>query len=262
MRVTASGLGCPTWPECVDGSLTPTTTQTQTWHKYIEFGNRTLTFILTLLAIAAVIAGVVAWRKRQRRDLFALSFIPIAGTVAQAVLGGITVLTGLNPLVVAAHFLLSLAIIAGVSILVQRSMSVEHSTAPGIIVTATWIEVALAGAVAVLGTIVTGSGPHSGDAAAGRLALDPRLVSWLHADVVLLFIGLLIGLLVAAAVARISGAARAWLITMLAIAIVQGCIGYTQYFTGLPWLLVSVHALGAALLWMSSWFAALSLRVR
>ena len=262
VRVTASGLGCPTWPECVDGSLTPTTTQTQTWHKYIEFGNRTLTFILTLLAIAAVIAGVVAWRKRQRRDLFALSFIPIAGTVAQAVLGGITVLTGLNPLVVAAHFLLSLAIIAGVSILVQRSMSVEHSTAPGIIVTATWIEVALAGAVAVLGTIVTGSGPHSGDAAAGRLALDPRLVSWLHADVVLLFIGLLIGLLVAAAVARISGAARAWLITMLAIAIVQGCIGYTQYFTGLPWLLVSVHALGAALLWMSSWFAALSLRVR
>ena len=260
VRVTASGLGCPTWPECVEGSLTPTSTQTEQWHKYIEFGNRTLTFVLGLLAIASLVAGFVAWKRMQRKDVFILSAVPLAGTLAQAILGGITVLTGLHPLVVAAHFLLSLAIIAGVVVLVHRASGRNATPAPNVIAAFSWLLVVLAGLVAGLGTIVTGSGPHSGDADAGRLDLDPRLISWLHADVVLLFLGLAVGLLIALSVAHIAGQSRAWLVALLAIGITQGVIGYTQYFTGLPWLLVSVHALGAALLWMSAWFVALSLK--
>ena len=109
VRVTGSGLGCPTWPQCTEGSLVPTATQTEAWHKYVEFGNRTLTGVLGLLAIAAIV-GAIVWRRRsgvRRRPILWLSVIPLAGTVAQAVLGGITVLTGLNPVTVALHFLLS-----------------------------------------------------------------------------------------------------------------------------------------------------------
>ena len=115
VRVTGSGLGCPTWPQCTEGSLVPTATQTEAWHKYVEFGNRTLTGVLGLLAIAAIV-GAIVWRRRsgvRRRPILWLSVIPLAGTVAQAVLGGITVLTGLNPVTVALHFLLSAAIVAG-----------------------------------------------------------------------------------------------------------------------------------------------------
>lgn len=260
VRVTASGLGCPTWPECVSGSLTPTSTQTEQWHKYIEFGNRTLTFVLGLLAIAAIVVGVLAWRNFARKDILWLSFIPIAGTVAQAVLGGITVLTGLNPLVVAAHFLLSLAIIAGTVILVARAAHHPREGAPTLLRVAIWADVAIVGIIAAFGTIVTGSGPHSGDPRAGRLELDPRLLSWLHADVVLLFLGLTVGLLIVVGVINIHGRTKRWLVTLLVIAVVQAAIGYSQYFTQLPWALVSIHALGASLLWMSVWFVALATR--
>ena len=258
VRVTASGLGCPTWPECVDGSLTPTSAQTELWHKYVEFGNRTLTFVLGLLAVAAIVVGIIAWRRFRRRDIFWLSLIPLAGTMAQAVLGGVTVLTGLNPLVVAAHFLLSLAIIAGVVILVNRASSASGVALPKLLRVFIWIEVFLVGMVAVLGTIVTGSGPHSGDPEVGRLELDPRLLSWLHADVVLLFLGLTVGLLIAMTLLGINGRTKRWMLAVLVIAVLQGTIGYTQYFTHLPWVLVSVHVLGAGLLWMSVWFAALT----
>ncbi len=111
VRITASGLGCPTWPECVDGSITPTSAQEESWHKYIEFGNRLLTFVLVLLAVAAIVAALADGRRRRagglpsRRALTLLAFVPILGTVAQAVLGGITVLTGLHPLTVGAHLL-------------------------------------------------------------------------------------------------------------------------------------------------------------
>jgi cytochrome c oxidase assembly protein subunit 15 len=250
VRITESGLGCPTWPECVDGSITPTAMQEESWHKYVEFGNRLLTFVLLILAIAAVVAALVDRRRRRqlmlppRPALTLLAFVPIAGTVVQAVLGGITVLTGLHPLTVGAHFLVSMAIIAGVMALVSRSADAGDQPVTWLVATPvrvlTWLLVA-----------VTGSGPHSGDAMAERLALDPRTVSWLHADVVLLFLGLLIGLLVATALvkapARLSK--RAWL--LLGIALTQGLIGYTQYFTGLPELLVIIHVLGAVLVWIA-----------
>ena len=201
VRVTGSGLGCPTWPECVDGSITPTSEQTETWHKYVEFGNRTLTGVLLLLAVAAI-AGAVMWRRREgvrRPWVMWLAAVPLIGTLAQAVLGGVTVLVDLHPMAVASHLLLSMAVIAACVALVQ--FSGEPGDPPGTPVTRTATRylgnalIAVTSVIIVMGTVVTGSGPHAGDSRTVRLDLDPRLVSWLHADVVLLFIGLLIGML-------------------------------------------------------------------
>ncbi len=272
VRITESGLGCPTWPECVDGSIAPTNQQTESWHKYIEFGNRLLTFILLALAIAAIVAGLLDRRRRARAQqeprntLLILSGVPLAGTVVQAVLGGITVLTGLNPLTVGAHFLVSMAIIAGVVALVVRSGDPGDRplipAVPSPVRVLAWLLVGVSGVVVVLGVLVTGSGPHSGDEAAQRLGLDPRTISWLHADVVLLFLGLLVGLIIALALVQSPTAARRRTWLLLAIALAQGFIGYTQYFTGLPELLVILHVIGAVGVWITCLFIPPALRTR
>lgn len=272
VRITESGLGCPTWPECVDGSIAPTADQSESFHKYIEFGNRLLTFVLVILAIAALAAALIDRRRRRRAGLpprpvlFVLAAIPIVGTVAQAVLGGITVLTGLHPATVAAHFLLSMVIIAGVTALVVRSGDPGDRPiawlAPRPVRLLAWLLVAISALVVFLGVLVTGSGPHSGDDTAERLALDPRTVSWLHADVVLLFLGLTIGLLVTLSVLRGPRLAlrRAWI--LLGVSLAQGVVGYVQYFTGLPELLVGLHVLGACLVWIATLFIPSALRTR
>ena len=258
VRLTASGLGCPTWPQCVPGSFTPVAHQAQAWHKDVEFGNRLLTFALVILAVAAVaIALVDAVRARRnqravRRDIVALAFIPILGTVAQAVLGGITVLTGLNPLTVGAHLLVSMAIIAGTVALVARASSPvpRAPIVPGAIRALAWALLIDAAAVVSVGVIVTGSGPHAGDAASSRLSLDTRMVAWFHADLVLLLLGLTVGLLVALVVTHGPRSARRRVLAVLLIALAQGALGYTQYFLGVPELLVALHVTGAVLLWV------------
>ena len=273
VRITGSGLGCPTWPECVEGSIAPTSQQEESWHKYVEFGNRLLTFVLVILAVAAIVAALVDARRRRRLGatrrpvLVVLAAVPLLGTVAQAVLGGITVLTGLHPATVSAHFLLSMAIIAGVVALVARSGDTGDQPVIWLAVrpirVLAWLLVAVSALVVMLGVIVTGSGPHSGDDdVSHRFPIDPRTISWLHADVVLLFCGLLIGLLVALTVAGGPSRARrrAWL--LLAVSLAQGAIGYTQYFTGLPELLVALHVLGACLVWIASLSIPLALRTR
>jgi cytochrome c oxidase assembly protein subunit 15 len=272
VRITESGLGCPTWPECVDGSIAPTAAQEESWHKYIEFGNRLLTFVLVILAVAAIVAALVDRRRRRREGLpgrpvlMVLAAIPIVGTVAQAVLGGITVLTGLHPSTVAAHFLLSMVIIAGVSALVVRSGDAGDRPlawlVPRPVRVLAWLLVAVSALVVLLGVLVTGSGPHSGDDSAERLGLDPRTVAWLHADVVLLFLGLTIGLLVTLSVLHGPRLAlrRGWI--LLGIALSQGAIGYVQYFTGLPEVLVGLHVLGACLVWIATLFIPPALRTR
>ena len=268
VRVTGSGLGCPTWPECVDGSITPTSEQTETWHKYVEFGNRTLTGVLLLLAVAAI-AGAVMWRRRdgvRRPWVMWLAAVPLVGTLAQAVLGGVTVLVDLHPMAVASHLLLSMAVIAACVALVQ--FAGEPGDPPGTSVTSTATRylgnalIAVTSVIIVMGTVVTGSGPHAGDSRTVRLDLDPRLVSWLHADVVLLFIGLLIGMLALLYVDTSSATARrrAWWVVVFAV--LQAGIGYLQYFTGLPWVLVTVHLLGASLVWISVWRLRFSLTRR
>jgi len=273
VRITGSGLGCPTWPECVDGSYVPTNRQAESWHKYVEFGNRLLTFVLAAAAIAAIVAALVDRHRRRtsglerRTTLTVLACVPLAGTVVQAVLGGITVLTGLNPATVAAHFLVSMALVAVCVLLVVRSG--ENGDTPVVrtvhsaVQLLTWGLVAATAVVVFLGVITTGSGPHSGDAdVEARFFFDPRTVAWLHADSVFLFLGLTVGLLVAASVSRAPSALirRTWLV--LGIALVQGVIGYTQYFTGLPELLVTIHVLGAIAVWIAVWFLPPTLRTR
>ena len=273
VRVTGSGLGCPTWPECVEGSYTPTAGQPEAWHKYVEFGNRLLTFALVALAIAAIIAALRDRRARrgaglpQRNVIVVLAVVPFLGTLAQAVLGGVTVITGLHPATVSAHFLLSMAIIAGTVALVVRSGDPGDRPltplVPRPVTLMAWALVAVSAAVVFLGVLVTGSGPHSGDAESeNRFSFDPRTISWLHADLVLLFVGLVIGLLVVLSILRPDGRAlrRTWL--LLGIAVTQGALGYTQYFTGLPEALVILHVLGACLVWVTVLFIPAALRTR
>lgn len=262
VRLTGSGLGCPTWPECVDGSLVPTEQQAESWHKYVEFGNRLLTFVLAALAIAAIL-GAWRWARQRRsaglaarRPVTLLAAVPLVGTVVQAVLGGVTVLTGLHPATVAAHFLVSIAIIAGVTILVARAgESGDEPVTPTVrpqIRALAWALVAVAAAVIIIGTIVTGSGPHAGDAGVdARFGFDQRLVAWLHADVVLLFVGLQIGLLIALSLTDHPAKVRGRAIHLLGVTVINGLVGYSQLAAGLPWLLVAIHMLLACLLWIA-----------
>jgi cytochrome c oxidase assembly protein subunit 15 len=273
VRLTGSGLGCPTWPQCVEGSYTPTSRQPEAWHKYVEFGNRMLTFVLVILAIAAVLAAWWDARARRRAGrptrpvIMMLALIPIIGTVAQAVLGGVTVLTGLHPVTVSAHFLLSMVIVAGVVALVVRAADPGDQPitplVPRLVTGLAWALVTVSAVLVLLGVLVTGSGPHSGDARSeNRFSFDPRTISWLHADVVLLFLGLLIGLLVVLMVIKAPRKAlrRTWL--LLAITLVQGALGYVQYFSGLPIVLVTIHVLGSGLVWVTVLFIPAALRLR
>jgi cytochrome c oxidase assembly protein subunit 15 len=273
VRLTGSGLGCPTWPQCAEGSYIPTARQAESWHKYVEFGNRLLTFVLAALAIAALV-GAWTWWRRQRRSsgrargtVLALATIPLIGTVVQAVLGGVTVLTGLNPWAVSAHFLVSMGIIAGCVILVVRSGDPGDAPVTSLVrPEVRWLARALVvvtAVVVVLGVIVTGSGPHSGDADTEvRFGVDPRTVSWLHADAVLLFLGLTVGLLVALRVTHAPSRAVRLTLLLLAVSLAQGLIGYAQYFSGLPWVLVALHMLGACLVWALAIFVVLSMSSR
>jgi protoheme IX farnesyltransferase len=200
VRLTASGLGCPDWPECVPGSITPTADQVEGTARWIEFGNRLLTFLVGLGALAVVVAVLVLKRRVGLRGVAVLAAMPLVGTAGQAVLGGITVRTGLHPATVAGHFLLSMALIAVSTWLLTRVAEPPGPVTerlPRPLRLAAWA-LALAGsAVLVLGTVVTGSGPHSGDAdEPARFGFDPRTVSWLHADAVMLLVGLLAGYLV------------------------------------------------------------------
>ena len=275
VRVTGSGLGCPDWPDCASGSITPTSYQPEeSLHKFIEFGNRTLTFLLVVLALAAFIGSLVYVVRRKgttfigpkSRTLLLLSAIPVVGTFAQAVLGGITVLTGLNPFIVAGHFLVSIVIVAGCVNLVVRSAEAGLNPRPLVPKPVLWLGrvlVLVSAAVVTMGTVVTGSGPHSGDAdTPNRMGFDLRTVAWLHADMVLLFVGLLIGLIVAVHLVQAPVRTRRITWALFAITVIQGLIGYTQYFTGVPWLLVTLHIVGAAVLWIVVLFLLLSMQDR
>jgi cytochrome c oxidase assembly protein subunit 15 len=245
VRLTGSGLGCPTWPRCTDESFTPHNSLSA--HSAIEFGNRMLTFVLVAIAVATFVA---AWRTG-RRELRWIALGLALGIPAQAVIGGVTVLTDLNPWVVSFHLLCSLAMI-GLAVLfirlVSRSGPLEPATADKPVVALAWSTFAAGWAVLYVGTVVTGSGPHAGDADAPRNGLDPLQLSQLHADLVFLFVGLTAGLLFAAYATKASPevflAARLLLIAEVA----QGAIGFVQYFTDLPVVLVGFHMLGAALI--------------
>ncbi|MGL4745649.1 MAG: COX15/CtaA family protein [Dermatophilaceae bacterium] len=265
VRVTGSGLGCPTWPECVDGSVAPTVEQAEGFHKWIEFGNRLLTGVIGLVALATLVALALVVR---RRAMVVTAAAVLAGVVLQAVLGGVTVLAGLHPATVAAHFLVSMMLIAAASYLWLARAESEGPPVPAVpplVIRLAWGAVAVAGVVLVLGTVVTGSGPHSGDAdEPARLSLDPQAVAWLHADSVMLFLGLVVAVWVAARLTAIDGdlrPGRRWL-WVLGVSLGQGALGYVQYVTDVPEALVVAHMLGASLLVVALTGGILALRRR
>jgi len=263
VRLTGSGLGCPTWPQCVPGSFIPVPHQEQGFHKLIEFGNRTLT---SVVGIAALLVIVAIWRwAPNRRALRRISVLPLLGVLLQAVLGGITVLAGLNPALVAAHFLASMVLVSLSTYLLYRVG--EGDDVPVALVrpeirSAAWVTAGLGAVILILGTVVTGSGPHSGDAATPRFGFDPRTISWLHADTVMLFAGLVVAVLLAVHLTASDPRPRKVWHAVLGVTVLQGLIGYAQYFTGLPEVLVLVHMLGASLLTVSLTYGVLSLRRR
>ncbi len=266
VRLTGSGLGCPTWPECVPGSYVPVVEQAEGIHKYIEFGNRTLTGVVGLAALGALVVTVLLVRRGRPRSLLVLGAAPLVLTVAQAVLGGITVLTSLHPITVAAHFLVSMALISVSVLLLDRLRQDDGPSVPVVrreVLVLGTVLVLVASVVLVLGTVVTGAGPHSGDAdEPARFALDPRTVSWLHADTVLLFVGLVVGLLLALRVLDAPARTQRRAAWLLGITLAQGLVGYVQYLTDLPEALVLVHMLGASLLVVSLALAVAGLRER
>ena len=194
VRLTGSGLGCPTWPECTPGSYTPKPYQVEEQVKvWIEFGNRLLTFVLVLAAVVVVLSVLAAGRK----ELRGLALGQILGIFGQGVLGGITVLTGLHPATVAAHFLLSIILNAGAtSLRAQRYVPSVKIQAPALVKKIATAHIFVTFLVLILGTVVTGSGPHAGDATAPRFPFDLRTVAWLHADVVIALLGITFGLFV------------------------------------------------------------------
>ena len=257
VRLTGSGLGCSDWPDCSSGHLTPALQL----HGLIEFGNRLVTVVLTV-AVAVAFLGSV-FRTPRRRDLVWLSGGLVAGVVAQAVLGGIVVYTKLNPYVVQAHFVLSMVVLVDAVVLVHRSTR-DYSSAgsgrlvvPRLVVRSFYGLLALLGVVIAAGTAVTGAGPHAGDASgqtvAKRIPIALRDMAELHSSLALLLIGVTIGVVVALHVApalpeRVRRSARILTVVMVA----QAAVGYTQYFTHLPALLVEVHIVGATALVIGS----------
>lgn len=249
VRLTGSGLGCPTWPQCVPGSYVPVREQAEGFHKIIEFGNRTLTGVLGVLAVLAVAA---VWKWAPVRRLKIAAVVVLVGVLVQALLGGLTVRLGLHPATVAAHFLVSACLVAAASYLWFARNEREGRPTPlvhDLVRRVAFVTCGLGAVVLTLGTVVTGSGPHSGDAdTPARFGFDPRTISWLHADAVMLFVGLVVAVWLAT---RLSSApasvSSAWRV-VLYVTLAQGVIGYTQYLTDLPEVLVLTHMLGAAAL--------------
>ena len=249
VRITGSGLGCPTWPECTPGSYTPVPHQAEgQLHAWIEFGNRLLTFALVAVALAVLINVLY----RGRRDLRSLALGQVLGILGQGILGGITVLTDLHPLPVAGHLLLSIILIAGAASLYSRR---EYSARPRtdldkLTKRVSVLHIGLTFVVIILGTIVTGSGPHAGDEKAQRFGFDIRTISWLHADAVIALLGLTAAYYI---LVRNDPQLLRRVQVFLVIALAQGAIGYIQYFTGIPEILVAAHLLGATLVWITAW---------
>lgn len=257
VRLTGSGLGCPTWPECTPGSYFPVENQVEgVFHSWIEFGNRLLTFVLVLFALATLIAVVRSGRK----DLRILSAGQFLGIFGQGVLGGITVLTNLNPLTVAAHFLLSIILIAGATSLHSRRKraAVKTQVSAGLNRYSKF-HILWAALVIALGTIVTAVGPHAGDRDVPRLDLKIQEITRMHSISVYVLILFSIAYYMRKDMSRLT---KRRLRIFFGISLAQGILGYIQYFLGVPELLVALHILGSTLVWIAAWQIWLSVQFK
>ncbi|WP_226924921.1 COX15/CtaA family protein [Georgenia satyanarayanai] len=266
VRLTGSGLGCSDWPMCEPGAFTPEFHAEMTFHPVIEFGNRTLTGVLGVIALALVWA---VYRRQPTASrpaaLKRLSLLPLVGIAVQAVVGGITVLVELHPAVVGSHMLISLLLVTVSTYLLVRLGSPDAPPRPVSSAAARTVGRLVVGVgvvLLVLGVVTTGAGPHSGDAELPyRWALDPAFISRLHALAVWAFVVLVVVGMVLARRDRNAAAQRAWAV-LLGVTLAQGVVGYVQYLTGLPELLVGVHMLGSALTVVAIVYAVSALSTR
>jgi cytochrome c oxidase assembly protein subunit 15 len=264
VRVSGSGLGCPTWPKCTGDSLVPTRSpEHAAVNMVIEFGNRLLTFLVLAIGVAVFVAALRL--RPRRRDLVRLAAIQPLSVVAQALVGGIVVLTDLNPVAVSAHFLLSPALLAAATALWVRASEGDEPARALVRGELAWLARALVAVVFVLlavGTVVTGTGPHAGDAKAPRFGFNIEQVAQLHADIVWATVGLTFALLLGLRLTNAPRRVQRYALVLLGIELGQGVIGYVQYFTGVPGPLVVAHVLGSALVWIATLRAAFALRER
>ncbi|GGO24465.1 cytochrome b561 [Microbispora rosea subsp. aerata] len=255
VRVTGSGLGCPTWPRCTPDSFVPARTDAHApINMAIEFGNRLLSFLVLAVAVACVIA---AWKlsrgERGRPVLLRLALLQPAGVVVQALWGGVVVHSMLNPATVSVHFLLSIGMIAAAVVLFARAGEGDAPAQRLVhkdIRTLGHALTAAAFALVLAGVVVTGTGPHSGDDAASRFGFDIQSVVRLHTDIAYVVVGLTFALLFALHVTDSPGRARRAALVLLVVELSQGVVGYVQYFLAVPAALVLLHVLGATLVWV------------
>ena len=259
VRLTGSGLGCTDWPTCEQGRLAPS--EITDAPAMIEFVNRLITGVVSVAVVLAVTGA--ARRVPRRRDLVWLAAGLVAGVVAQIVLGGLVVLFELSPRLVMGHFLLSMVILWNATVLHHRAGQPEGPSTPVVGPPAIGLArlAAAAATLAVfLGTVLTAAGPHAGDSQAARLDLSVAEVARLHGISVVLLVGLALALVVVlrrqAAPAPAQRSAQVLLVVLLA----QAAVGYVQYFTGVPALLVGIHVVGAVAVWVAVIRANLALR--
>ncbi|WP_439145565.1 COX15/CtaA family protein [Streptomyces virginiae] len=262
VRLTGSGLGCDTWPKCTDDSLI--VTQEQGFHGAIEFGNRMLTYVLSAAVGWAIIAARSA--KPWRHSLTRLGWVQFAIVMANAVLGGITVLTGLNPYSVAGHFLLATALITVTTVTWQRTREGDGAPrprVPGPVRKLSWALLATTLVLIAAGTVVTGSGPHAGDSSEiKRMPFDWDTTAHVHAVAAWVVCALGIAMWLVLRVVDAPADTRARARDLLIVLLAQGAIGYVQYATQVPEALVAAHMLGSCLVWIAVVRIALSLRER
>jgi len=247
VRLTGSGLGCPTWPLCTPGSLVPTPALVdEGFHSLIEFGNRLMSPILGILALVLL---VLVWPLRtHRRDLFAITWVVMAGIIAQAVVGGITVWTGLNPFIVGFHYVASLVLVCVTAVFLVRMAA---APGPRVLAVPRWYAITTHVATLVLavtvvfGVLTTGAGPHSGDTLVGRNGFDATLLEHIHAWPGYILFALTLVLVAVAWARRLP--VRIWVTVLLVAELIQIGVGLYQARNGLPEILVGIHMVLAAL---------------
>ncbi|GAA5209215.1 MULTISPECIES: COX15/CtaA family protein [Streptomyces] len=262
VRLTGSGLGCPTWPKCTDDSLT--TTSEMGFHGVIEFGNRLLTYVLCAAVGWAIIAA--RSQKPYRRGLTRLGWLQFWIVMGNAILGGIVVLVGLNPYTVAAHFLLSTALIAVATVMWQRTREGDAAPRPLVgkaVQQLVWALIAVSVLLIAVGTVVTGAGPHAGDSSdVPRMPLDWETVSKVHAVLAWVVVTLTFALWFVLKAVDAPKGPLARTRDLFLVLLAQGAIGYVQYFTDLPEVLVALHMFGSCVMWIAALRVLLALRER
>ncbi|MGW3073071.1 COX15/CtaA family protein [Kitasatospora sp. NPDC001132] len=265
VRLTASGLGCTTWPRCTDESLTPTAEMG--FHGVVEFTNRMLTYVLSAAVGWAILAA--RCHRPWRRSMTKLGWAQFWLVMSNAVLGGITVLTGLNPYTVALHMIAAMALVWVALLMWERSKEGDGPAQLSVarpIHQLSHVLVTVIGLLVAAGTLVTGAGHHPGtpkdNKIVPRIPIDYDRLAQFHADFAFVSVGLAIAVIFVFAAVKAPQPARARAKELLAVLLLQGVLGFIQYFTDAPELMVGLHMLLAALTWIAALRVPLALRTR